>query len=237
MKKQKVVIAMATVLGMGMSLAKAQYSPFYWTLPAGAGPYFRAEIGPTIFQDGTLKNFSGTTPFFSGPQNVKVSYDAGFSTDFALGYAFDQYFGLDFDAGYVWTRIENVDQYNSNGSTISNVPLMVNGTFSLPIPHTNIIPYIGGGIGGSVSTFDAHSFSAQSGASPVADGSESDTAFAYQGFAGVRFLVTPNLSLGLGYKYFATGNPTYTYPPHPDLNVEFKGIQSHSILFTLQVNF
>src|SRR5580698_4622202 len=141
MKKQKMVIAMAAVLGAGMSLAKAQqYSPYYWTLPAGAGPYFRAEIGPTIFQDGTLKGFSGTTPFFSGPQNVKVSYDTGASMDAAFGYAFDQYIGLDFDAGYVWARINNIDRYNDNGSTIANVPLMVNATLSVPIPHTIIVP-------------------------------------------------------------------------------------------------
>jgi opacity protein-like surface antigen len=237
MKKQSLVITMATFFSLSLSLAKAQYSPYYWVLPEGAGPYFRANIGPTIFQDGTLKGFTGTSPYFSGPQNAKVSYDVGASADLAFGYAFNKYFGLDFETGYVWTTLDNVNGYYVNNSTIANVPLLVNGTLSLPIPHTNIVPYIGGGVGGAVSEFHADDFSAQAGGSPVAEGDEDDAVFAYQGFAGVRFMINPNVSLGVGYKYFATGNPTFSYPPNPNLNIEFKGIQSHSILFTFQVNF
>jgi opacity protein-like surface antigen len=234
MKKQKVVGVVFSFFCLSLTLANAQ--DYYWSLPEGAGPYLRAEVGPTIYQDGKLKGFTldGAPPFSA--QNQKVSYDTGVSFDGALGFAFNKYLGVDFESGYVWGRINNIPGYNANGSTIANVPLLLNGTLSLPIPHTNIVPYIGGGVGGAISTFDAHSFSDQ-GMVQTAYGSESDTVFAYQGFAGVRFLITPNLSLGLGYKYFATGNPTFSYPPGPNLNIAFKGVQTHTILLTLQCNF
>jgi opacity protein-like surface antigen len=231
MTKRKVAIIMASFFCLGASLANAQY---YWYFPAGAGPYIRAGVGPSIFQDGKLQQFS--TQGFSGPANQPVSYDTGVAFDAALGYAFDKYFGVDFESGYVWARIHNIPGYDANGSSIGNVPLLVNGTLSLPIPHTNIVPYMGAGAGGSVSVFDARAFSDQA-QTETAYGTESDTVFAYQAFAGVRFMLGPNASLGVGYKFFATDAPVFSYPPSPNLNIGFRGVYTHSILFTLQFNF
>jgi opacity protein-like surface antigen len=231
MKIQKIAIVVSICLCAG--LAQAQY---YWYGPPGAGPYFRMGVGPTIYQNGTLKGYSLEGSSLFSAQNQTVSYDVGFSADGAFGWAFNQYVGLDFESGYVWGRINNIPGYNANGSTVANVPFLANLTLSLPIPHTNIVPYIGGGAGGSDSIFDAHAFS-DAGNVQTAYGSESDVVFAYQAFAGVRFLLTPNVSLGLGYQYFATGNPTFSYPPAPNLDIAFSGVHTHSIMFTLQCNF
>lgn len=231
MKVQKITVVLS--ICFCAFLAQAQY---YWYWPPNTGPYLRMGGGPTIFQDGTLKGYTleGAPPF--SPQNQTVSYDLGYTFEGAFGWAFNQYVGLDFESGYNWGRINNIPGYDASGSTIANVPFLANLTLSLPIPHTNIVPYIGGGAGGSVSTFDAHGFS-DTAMTQTAYGRESDTVFAYQAFAGVRFLLTPNLSLGLGYKYFATGNPTFSYPPAPNLNIAFSGVHAHSIMFTLQYNF
>lgn len=231
MKIQKIAIVLS--IGLCASLAQAQY---YWFGPPGAGPYFRMGVGPTIYQNGTLKEYSlEGSPLFS-PQNQTVSYDVGVSADAAFGWAFNQFVSLDFDSGYVWGRINNIPGYYANGSTIGNVPFLANLTLSMPIPHTNIVPYIGGGAGGADSIFDAHSFS-DAGMNQIAYGSESDVVFAYQAFAGVRFMLTPNVSLGVGYQYFATGNPTFSYPPEPNLDIAFAGVHTHTIMFTLQCNF
>lgn len=239
MKKQKIasVVVPLFCLGASVSVAEAQY---YWLLPEGAGPYFRFGVGPSFFQNGTLKEYAlEGTPLFS-PQNQPVSYDTGVAADMALGYAFDKYISLDFESGYIWAQLDNIPGYIVNDSSIGNVPLLVNATLSLPIPHTNIVPYIGGGAGGAVVDFNARDFSDAAGNVTV-DGSDSDTVFAYQAFAGVRFMLTPNLSLGVGYKYFVTGNPGFTYPPlnpaEPNLDIAFKGVHTHSVMFTLQWNF
>lgn len=241
MKIQRIVIVIVSLFTA--SLARAQY--YYWYGPAGSGPYFRGGIGPTFFQDSELKGYSYSSApglaAFSGPSG-KVTYDVGVSGDAAFGFAFNRYVGLDFQTGYTWGRMNNVENYTQDGSTMGNVPFLANLNLSLPIPHTNIVPYVGGGVGGSDSIFDAHNFY-PSVAGPGAGnenetfGSEDDVVFAWQAFAGVRFMLNPSLSLGIGYDFFFTGNPTFSYPPQPNLNAEFQGIRAHSIMFTLQANF
>ncbi len=236
MENKKLISVTVLLFCFGIGVAKAQY--WYW--PEGAGPYFRAGLGPSFYQTGTLRGYSGASPFVSGAQNQPVSYDTGFSANAALGYAFNRYFGIDFGSGYMWTRINNIPNYTVNGSTIGQVPLLANATLSLPIPHTNIIPYLGGGAGGAISILDAHGFQAQTTPANTifVDGEESDTVFACQAFAGVRFMLTPTFSLGAGYQYFATGNPTFSYPgPGPNLDIGFKGVRTHTVLFTLQAAF
>jgi opacity protein-like surface antigen len=211
-------------------------SPYFY-FPPGAGPYFRVAVGPSFFQDGTLKGYTIAPPdAVTGPANQPVHYDTGVAFGAAAGYAFDKYFGLDFESGYIWAQFNNIQGYEVHSSSIANVPLLANATLSLPIPHTCVVPYIGAGAGGAVSMLDAHHFT-----EPVSDtfaeGSESDFVFGYQFFGGLRFNLGPNVSLGVGYKYFATGNPTFDYPPSPDLDISFKGVRTHSVLLTLQVNF
>jgi opacity protein-like surface antigen len=252
MKKQRIAIVIASLFTA--SLAQAQYfngppgpppsvsdgSPW----PAGVGPYFRADIGPTFFQNSELKGYSyASDPSvgvvgYSGPSG-KVSYDVGVSGDAAFGWAFNRYVALGFETGYVWGRMDSVENYVANGSTMGNVPFLANLTLSLAIPHSNIVPYIGGGIGGADSIFDAHTFFPISAPSSINTlyGSQNDVVFAWQASAGVRFQISPGLYLGVGYQYFATGNPTFSYPPYPNLDAEFQGVRTHTILFTLQASF
>ena len=219
-------------------LAQAQYwyggppsgsgwSPF----PPGMGPYFRMGIGPTFFQDSELKNFTVSGLGFPSSQ---VSYDVGVSFNAAFGWSFNRYVALDFDTGYVWGQMNNAPGYSVNNSSMANIPFLGNVILSLPIRHTNVVPYIGGGAGGADAIFDAHNFTFNSALGPFVDGTASDVVFAYQAFAGVRFMLGQGISVGVGYRYFATGNPTFS---GGGASTEFQGIRSHSVLFTFQANF
>ena len=217
--------------------------PGFWApSPSGQGPYFRFGIGPSFLQDGMLKGFSFASsgpgfPGFTGPK-ANVSYNVGVSGYGAGGFAFNRYVGLDFQLGYSWAQLDSVGNYSVHNSSIGNLPFLGNLTLSLPIPHTNIIPYIGGGAGGSDSIFSADHFTENvSGNFNFVEGSESDVVFAWQAFAGVRFQIDPNMSLGVGYNFLFTGNPTFSYPPGPNLNVVFRGVRTHTVMFTLQANF
>jgi opacity protein-like surface antigen len=260
MKKQSVAVAGISLLSLGGSLAGAQtypYAPppppppYYYAPPpppppspyvpppapyvsSDSGPYFRMSGGPTFFETGTLQQF--TTQGFSGPANQPVDFDVGYTFSGAFGYAFNKYLSLDFESGYNEARINNIPGYFANGSYISNIPLLVNGTLSLPIPHTILVPYIGVGGGGSISTLYANALGDQGG-NFTAFGSISETVYAYQVFAGLNFKVTRNISLGIGYKYFGTGDTSYSYPPGPNLNISFKGVRTHTVMFTFQSNF
>ncbi len=225
MKRETVCHFIAATLFLGAITSHGQQ--YYYLDEEGTGPYIRAGVGPSFFQDGRLKQFGG-------PADSSVRYDTGVAGDFALGYAFNRFFSLDFETGYIGARINNVPGYTSERSTISNVPLLANATVSFPIPHSNIVPYAGVGAGGAVSDFNTDGFS--DGVTTVV-GHESDTVFAWQAFAGVRFMLGPRASLGFGYKYFATRDPTFSYPPGPNFDVGFRGVNTHSVLLTFQVNF
>ena len=225
MKRKMSIHLVAVVLFLGAITAQAQQ--YYYFTAEGAGPYLRAGVGPSFFQDGRLKQFGG-------PADSSVQYDTGLAGDLAFGYAFNQFFSLDFESGYIGARIHSVAGYTSDHSSIANVPLLANATLFLPIPHSNVVPYAGVGAGGAVSVFDTDGLS--DGVTTV-DGRESDTEFAWQAFAGVRFMLSPHASLGVGYKYFATGAPTFSYPPSPNFDVGFRGVQTHSVLLTFQMSF
>jgi opacity protein-like surface antigen len=223
MKKQYVTGIVTLSLCFAAAAAQAQY---YYDLPEGAGPYFSIGAGPTFFENGQLTQFGG-------PVSSPVKYRTGLSAEGAIGYAFNKYVATDFELGYVGAKIDNVPGYNSDNAYIYNVPFLANVTLSYPIPHTIVVPYIGVGVGGADVIFDSDNFS--DGADTVV-GRENDVVFAWQAFAGLRFRLARDLSLGVGYKYFATADPTFTYPPD-NFNVGFKGARTHSILCTLEWKF
>jgi opacity protein-like surface antigen len=197
-------------------------------LPPGAGLYFRAGAGPSFYQNGQLTYFGGAGP------NAPVHYQTGIAGEAAVGWAFNRYLSVDFQTGVQGTRIDNVPGYTQFHSDVYDVPFMGNVTLSYPIPRTFIVPYIGAGAGGADTSFDAHSFS--NGGTTVY-GEENDVVYAWQAFGGLRFRLAPNMWLGAEYKYFTTGDTTYSYPPGPNFNVGFDGVRTHSILFTFEWKF
>jgi len=193
-----------------------------------AGPYFRFGLGPSFFENGQLTSFGV-------PTSIGMQYNTGFASGAAVGYAFNQYIATEFELGFVGAEINNVQTPNffSANSYIYNVPFLVNIRLSNPIPRSIVTPYIGAGVGGSVVDFNTDGFGYNFSA---VYGDESDTVFAWQAFAGLRFQLNPNMSLGIGYKYFATDNPSFTYPPD-NFTVSFKGVQTQSVLFTFEWKF
>jgi len=224
MKCRYVAGMVAMSLCLGAAVAQAQY---YSYLPPDEGPIVRFGIGPSFFQNGRFTQY-GT------PVSSPVDYDTGLAFDAAFGWAFNRYAALDFETGFIGAEINNVPGYISDNSRLYNVPLLVNFTLSCPIPRTILVPYIGAGIGGADVVFNTDQFGPSS--SDYVTGSENDVVFAGQVFAGLRFQFTEHMSLDVGYKYFATADPTFTYPPD-SFNVGFRGARTHSVLFALVWKF
>ncbi len=211
--------------GSLVSIGVASAQDYYF--PEGAGPYAQIEAGPTFYQNGQLKTYGG-------PTSASVHYRVGASADADFGYAFNKYIAAGVETGVNGTRIDNIPGYSLRSADIYNIPFLANVTFSYPIPHTILTPYIGGGAGGSDSVFNPRYM--RDGFTEV-EGSENDVVFAWEAYAGVRFQLARNLSLGVGYKYFGTANPNFSYPPSPNFNVGFKGVETHSIMASLTVVF
>jgi len=231
-------VALALCLGAFATRAQNYYNPPqgapavaqapYYQLPEGAGLYFRLGVGPSFFENGQLTQFGG-------PRSSQVEYQTGLASGAAVGYAFNKYIATEFEIGAVGAEIKDVQAPNffSDNSYIYNVPFLANVRLSYPIPHTIVTPYIGAGVGGSAIDFNTDGFGNNS---DVVSGTESDVVFAWQAFAGLRFQLNPQMTLGIGYKYFATGDPSFTYPPD-NFTVGFKGVKTHSVLFTFEWKF
>jgi opacity protein-like surface antigen len=224
MKKQCTAIIFASLLCFGTAVAQAQTYSYF---PEGAGPYFRVGVGPSFFENGQITDFGG-------PASGRVEYRPGLATDAAVGYAFNKYLATDFELGVVGAEINNVSGFSSRNSYLYNFPFLANVMLSYPIPHSIVTPYIGVGVGGANAVFDTDRFTD---GSTTVTGNENDTVFAWQAFAGLRFQLNSRMSFGIGYKYFATGNPTFSYPPSPNFDVGFQGVRTHSVLLTFQMNF
>lgn len=199
----------------------------------GAGPYFRADVGPSFFQDGRLNSFGGST-------RKDVEFETGFALDAAIGYAFNKYLATDLEFGIVGAEIDSVPGFFVNDFTsLYNAPFLANVILSCPIPGSIVTPYIGAGAGGSVTVFDTDGFG---NSTDAVFGDDTDVVFAWQAFAGLRFELNRNISLGVGYKYFTTEDSSFSYPPlfpgtSPNFRVGFDGVKTHSVLFTFQMRF
>jgi opacity protein-like surface antigen len=249
MMKQKLAVIILLFFCFGMSLANAQYypyppppplgylppppyaSPLSFDFPPDAGPYFRLGGGPSFYLDGTLKQY-GTVA------NAPVSYDTGFALDAGMGYAFNKYISVGFNTGYLETWIHSVNSpgFSTGNAYISNVPFMGEATLSLPIPHTILVPYISGAVGGSSSQFWANGYGFGNIQNGWVSGSAWDTVFAYSASAGLRFKISRHFSAAIAYNFFSTADTSYTYYNGfgGSINVDLKGVRANTAMFSLR---
>ncbi len=229
MKNKDLLCTVALTLCLGTSAGFAQN---YFIAPEGAGPYLRVGVGPSFFENGRLTQFGG-------PAGNPVEFKTGLAADAAFGYAFNKYLATDLEIGAVGAEIKSVPGFFTDRTYLDNVSFLANVTLSYPIPRTIVVPYIGAGAGGSVTVFDTDGFGDES---IGVFGNDSDTVFAWQAFAGLRFKLNRHMSLGLGYKYFTTEDSSFSYPPAfpglgPNLPLAFSGVKTHSVMVTFRMNF
>jgi opacity protein-like surface antigen len=220
------------IVVLSLCLVLEASAQFQRELPAGAGPYARVGLGPAFLEEGRLSHFDG-------PAGNKVDYEVGFAASAAFGYAFNNYIAADFEFGAVGAGIDSVPGYYSYDTFLNNVPFLANVTLSCPIPGTRVVPYLGAGAGGSVTVFSTDGFGD---GSVAVYGDDTDVVFAWQAFAGARVELNRRMSVGIGYKYFGTGDSSFRYPPffpgsEPDLVLGFDGIRAHSVIFSFQMKF
>ncbi len=159
-------------------------------LPASAadtGLYFNADAGANWAQDADV----------SGGGTLKT--DIGFRFSAGVGYNLNKNWGVEFDTGYVWNKIKD-----AGDSTFSHVPFMVDVVYRYPI-GAKFETYIGGGAGGVYSVLN---IDGTVGSVRIND-DDGDVVFGWQAIAGVRYLLSETMSVGVGYKYLGTTEGKY----------------------------
>jgi opacity protein-like surface antigen len=196
-------------------------------LARDGSPYVGIEGGLMIVEDLPQSVTSDGIRFEDG---LSVDFKRGLDADAIAGYDFGA-FRLEGELGYKRLRLDEVTLSSALASNLgvpttgfdvsghgSVLSLMANGLFDFG-NDDGWSGYIGGGIGRARVSLEG----------------DRDSAFAWQGIAGVRKAITENIDLGLKYRYFRTGNVTFN---DDDFAISSSGkLRSHSLLASLIFNF
>ncbi|ASQ91231.1 hypothetical protein CHL67_10190 [Prosthecochloris sp. GSB1] len=182
-------------------------------LAQAATPYVGLSAGAAFLTDSDIE-VDGTE------FDEAIEYKAGFAVNGAVGLDGDMYrvegaIGYqvnDFDSMY---GMEIPDDEDVEVAILS---FMANGYLDIEMPSAPITPYVMAGVGLANVDFKFE------------DDSDDDTVFAYQLGAGIGFEASPNVTLDLGYRYFATSD----VEPEDDVEVS---IASHNVMAGVRVGF
>ncbi len=192
---------------------------------AQTGPYVGADLGAMWIQNDDM-DYQGPTGLDDG--SFDVHHDIGIDGDVNLGYDFGL-FRLEGELGYKRAGIGDVDVAIPNfgpllgdGGRARTVSAMANGLVDFGLGG-NWSAFVGGGAGVARTNYKINALSFQG----------TDSNFAWQILAGVRTAITPNLDLGLKYRYF---NTKFNIEESPAEEI-IGHWRSHSLLASLTYNF
>ncbi|WP_305043526.1 outer membrane protein [Geoalkalibacter sp.] len=192
---------------------------------AQSGFYLSAFAGTQYLEDSKLRA--------AGVRDINVEFDWGSHAGFSLGYNTGRQFSTrdnvtgrlevefavrnnDVDA------IEVNQRFEPRGGEMKVTSLMANSWIDIRT-NTPFVPFFGIGLGAARLNFDNAGFA-----------DDSDTRFAYQIGAGVGLPVGRHLNFDLGYRYFATLDPTFTDPDGVRNEVDYA---THNLTFGVRLGF
>jgi OmpA-OmpF porin, OOP family len=204
-----------------------------------------AMTAPVLWAAGAVAQTSGPTPgFYIGAEGgwthlndmpadgLRLRNDDGFAAGINGGYAFGNGLRLEGEIPY---RYNNADSVHLGGASagasghISSQAVMANVLYDFHIfPYLPLTPYIGGGVG-----------AARIGINHLSTGgglliNDHDYEFAYQAIGGVQYALTPQWSVSLDYRYFATRNPSFNLAGGGSSRTSY---QTHNIMLGIAYHF
>lgn len=210
---------------------------------AADGPYVGVEGGATFPQSTDLDvilNHDATTATYDNGYRTK--YKTGYDVDAILGYKLG-FIRLEGEAGYKHAKVKSLgvsapliaDVGTASGTTGTAADFSVGSHIGIKSLMANALldGDFGGGFGGYAGGGAGRAWASFSG--------DKDSAWAYQGIAGVRYAVSPNVDVGVKYRYFRTGklgfNDGFAVNGVPFTTTAKGNYDSHSLLASLVYNF
>lgn len=191
-------------LAMAAAAAGAIASPAF---AAATGPYVGVEGGvtlpPSTDYDVTVTNGTTSTTYNDG---YHAKYKVGYDVDLLAGYKLGL-LRLEAEGGYQRARIKDLnvsstllsDVGTAAGTTVTTANLGVGDHVGVTKLMANALidGDFGGGFGGYAGGGAGRAWTNFSG--------DKDSAWAFEGIAGLRYALTPNVDAGVKYEYFRTG--------------------------------
>ena len=186
--------------------------------------YVGVDAGVLLVEDQDL-TFDAVPP--GGAAVPSIDYHKGYDFDANIGYDFGG-FRLEAEAAYKRAKIDFDKTGGGFGGAASALSFMLNGLLDFG-PDDGLQGFVGGGVGVSRGKL----------ASDIVN--DSDTGFAWQAIAGVRYPVTNNVDVSLKYRFFNQDDikliPAYqSIYGQAGSNAETK-LRTHSLLLGLTYNF
>lgn len=199
-----------------------QFRPVLAADAKGASMYVSGFAGFTVLPDSGLDQ--------AGIFTSEFKYDTGLNIGGAIGYKWPVGIRSEAELSYRQNTIDFITLTEFgfppiSGSAVNShvgaFAFMANLWYDIDTA-SDLIPYIGGGVGGANITYDFNGFS------------EDDTVFAWQLGLGLGYQVTPGIVLFTDYRWLATTDPTIPDPGFPDVKGEYS---SHNVQFGVRAHF
>jgi len=207
---------------------------------AADGPYVGVEGGVTFPRTSDLDVVLNNTTTYDNGYDVK--YKAGYDVDAILGYKLG-FLRLEGEAGYKRAKVKSLgvstplitDVGTAAGAPVTAADFSVGDHIGIKTLMANALVDgdFGGGFGGYAGGGAGRAWANFSG--------DSDSAWAFQGIAGLRYALTPNVDAGVKYRYFHTAklgfDDAFTENAVPFTTTAKGNYDSHSVLASLTYNF
>jgi opacity protein-like surface antigen len=185
--------------------------------------YVDAQAGVSLPQKIEVRNAAGLPA-----PGVKLDLDPGFRADFAVGYNVNSSLGLELQSGFIHNEFKRVvggaSSLNISEAGLSHVPLMGNVVLRYDEADTPFVGYAGGGAGADYSILWDDS----------TDETDGEFAFAWQAFGGMRYKLTPSISVGVGYRFYSVNNTSFNFGGS---NLDLGRANIHSVLLDFNFKF
>ena len=195
-----------------------------------AGPYLTIGAGANFLEGTKFSNAAGTAT-----TNSQLNFDIGPAVTGAVGYAFGNGWRGEFELGYRESPAKDLTLPNGavvGGSIdlqshVNAYSYMANVLYEFELAPYGLqrwMPHVGGGIG---------AVNLQPNRAPAT------TVFGGQAIAGVEYILTPTLLLGLDYRYIGTTSAGFSFTQNAVTvgRTVDTAYNDHSVLFSLRWKF
>jgi opacity protein-like surface antigen len=181
--------------------------------------YFATDVGVSLLPNIRIKDITPTATSF-GLSDVDIETDPGLAWTASFGAKLTEMIGLEVQSGYVYNSLGSIGggEFTSSlgnaaaqggDGELQQVPILCNVLFDIPLTKKEsgvgeLKLQVGGGVGVVYvdSSFSGVTAAGIPGVEASIDGD--DWTFGYQGTVALRWGLTPNMDLGIRYRFMGT---------------------------------
>lgn len=224
-------------LGMGAVLT---LNPAQSQETRGVRWYARLSADVLLLQETSLEKFQFQGPGPVSAEGDRVEFDPGFGFGIGGGCWLTPWLAVEIETGYGVNGIDRMGADETVDAMVAQIPWFANLIYRYN-GWGKFKPYVGAGAGGltTILSIDDDIWVDSEGDHAWLDGSQDDTVFAFQGFAGVGYEFTDNVSVSLRYRFLGAAGPSWNIESgywdaegHVVLtegNIAFDDLRSHSL--------